>query len=309
MATDAPSKDGDNITAEEAVENGLMIPVTGTGTGTGKKPRVGARGQRKVKSGCRTCNTGRKCDFLLPATPPPSSSSSTSSSLQIAAAPRSESWAEAAAGRVHQSITTVSVSWQWQIQPPSTLPSHMRDMGDCEATNFEYFRSVCARDFALYFESPLWEALVLRYALAEESIFHAALAISSMSRNSYCPTASSSSSWYDPGHTSSSAAASEYCLAQYTLAIRRLNARLHLHPRCVASIELAAFASILFIYIEGMQGFTKSMHVHLRGGLALVRSLDHQQRLSPTCDVGYLEWALWQVREQVEEIEAVGRNS
>ncbi|OAP58568.1 hypothetical protein AYL99_07658 [Fonsecaea erecta] len=184
-------------------------------------------------------------------------------------------------------------------------------MNACEASNFDYFRRVCARDFALYFESPWWEGVVLRYAHAEPSIFHAALSISVMSRTNYHPpspasplSSSSSTSWDHrypgqphPLHNADLDSAAEYCLAQYLLAIRQLNARL---DSSVASVELAAFASILFVYIEGMHGSTRSMHIHLRGGLALVRTLD--ARMSP--NVGHLGWALRQIREQVEQIEA-----
>ncbi|KIW28235.1 uncharacterized protein PV07_07914 [Cladophialophora immunda] len=244
------------IPPEEGVETRLRL-------GTGKKPRMGARGQRKVKSGsvARSSHVVREWRVV-----------------------RRSLW--------HR---------------PSSLPSHLCALDSFEASTFEYFRHVCARDFALYFESPWWGALVLRYALAEASIYHAALAISSMSRHNYYPTTTTTTTSYVPEHHScnhthsQSHSAAEYCLAQYTLAIQRLNARL---DSSVASVELAAFASILFIYIEGMQGSTRSMHVHLRGGLALVQSL--LQLVAP--NVGYLEWALWQIREQVQQIEAVRSN-
>ncbi|OQV10814.1 Fungal Zn2-Cys6 binuclear cluster domain-containing protein [Cladophialophora immunda] len=284
------------IPPEEGVETRLRL-------GTGKKPRMGARGQRKVKSGCQTCKIRHKrCNEARPACLQCSSTGRTCDFTTITTRP-------AVARSSH-------VVHEWRVvrrslwHRPSSLPSHLCALDSFEASTFEYFRHVCARDFALYFESPWWGALVLRYALAEASIYHAALAISSMSRHNYYPTTTTTTTTttsYVPEHHScnhthsQSHSAAEYCLAQYTLAIQRLNARL---DSSVASVELAAFASILFIYIEGMQGSTRSMHVHLRGGLALVQSL--LQLVTP--NVGYLEWALWQIREQVQQIEAVRSN-
>jgi hypothetical protein len=175
---------------------------------------------------------------------------------------------------------------------PYGFPRHLIDLNSFEASFFEYFRLVCSRDLALYFESPWWEGLVLEYVHAEPSIYHAAIAISSMSRNEYYPT----TTWNDPGRTRSSA---EYCLTQYNQAVRCLNHRL---DSSVESIELAIIASILFIYIEGMQGRTVLMRMHLEGGLALVRSGAH----SP--NAGNLQAALLQIQDQVREIQSVEKS-
>ncbi|KIW89119.1 uncharacterized protein Z519_09971 [Cladophialophora bantiana CBS 173.52] len=257
------------VMSEEGVENRSIS----------KKPRIGARGEHKVKTGCQTCKIRhKKCNEAKPAC------------FQCTSTGR----------RCDFSVSHSHIVPRWRVRTavqhlPSGLPDHMLGMTSFEVSHFEYFRRVCARDLALYFESPSWESLVLRYAHMEPSIYHAALSISSMSKNDYYPTTTMPSS-YDPGGQNTTSP-SEYCLAQYSLAIQRLNARL---DRSIESVELAAFASILFIYIEGMQGYKTSMHIHLRGGLALARCLQH---LSP--NVGYLEFALWQIQEQVEQIEAI----
>lgn len=64
------------------------------------------------------------------------------------------------------------------------------------------------------------------------------------------------------------------------------------------SAELAVLASILFVHFEGFQGFGALLHVHLRGGFALLRDLKAASR-----DAEYLEIALHQIQHQVEELE------
>jgi len=57
-----------------------------------------------------------------------------------------------------------------------SLPYHMRNLTHAEASHLDYFRLVCARDFALYLVSGPWESLLLRSVHLEPSICHAALA-------------------------------------------------------------------------------------------------------------------------------------
>lgn len=82
-------------------------------------------------------------------------------------------------------------------------------------------------------------------------------------------------------------------MVQYGRAIKILNARLGSEAE---STELAVLESILLINIEGFQGYTTLMHVHLRGGLAVSKSLKAHYS-----DIGYLETALHHIRDQVEE--------
>jgi hypothetical protein len=269
------------------------------------KRRMGARGIPKVKSGCQTCkydstrpeeagylinqnfrirhkkcdetrpacsqcsSTGRRCDFT------PGNHSVTSSLMVLGRRPE-----VVGLGLLHR-------------------PSHMHNLTHIDANHLDYFRLVCARDFALYFESDSWETLLLQAAHREPSIYHAVLAISALSRSNYYPA----QVWHDPGYLRS---AVEYSMAQYTLAIRTLNERLR---ASVEDAELAVLASILFINIEAFQGhqhreglpnFTST---HLHGGLAIVQTLKSQSR-----KVDHLESALRHFQNHIEQFEAYTRH-
>jgi hypothetical protein len=178
------------------------------------------------------------------------------------------------------------------VQPH--LPSHMHNLTHIEASHFDYFRLVCAKDFALYFESASWESLLLRSAYLEPSIYNAALAIAALSRQYYSPT----QFWYGPCRTKS---AVEFSMVRYNLAVRTLNGRLE---ESAESSELAVLASVLFIKIEAFQkfreveGFPNLIFAHLNGGLAILHYLKSLSR-----NIDYLETGLGHIRNQIEQFE------
>jgi hypothetical protein len=184
-------------------------------------------------------------------------------------------------------IATQSFSLQLKMLP-SHLPNCVLFPTDFERIQFDYFRRICARDFALLFENPKWELILIQAACTERSIFHAALAVSVLSRTNYSPV----QDWHDPEFTGS---AVQYAMVQYTRAIKCLNLRL---GSGVESSQIAILGSILFINVEGFQGYRRQMHVHLHGGLALLENLK-----TLSADSEYLETALYMIRDQVEEFE------
>lgn len=193
-------------------------------------------------------------------------------------------------GQIIQSQRTKSADLAL-VQRPN-LPEHLRNLTHAEASHFDYFRVVCARDFALCLESAPWEGLLLRSVQQEPSIYHAALAIASLSKYQYHPA----QLWYSLG-TSSSAA--EFSIMHYNMAIHLLNRRLE---QSFESSELAILASILFVHIEAFQevqnskGYQNLTAVHLAGGLALAHNL---KSLSKNID--HLETALNHIQNQIEQ--------
>ncbi|KAE9377393.1 hypothetical protein N431DRAFT_402320 [Stipitochalara longipes BDJ] len=249
----------------------------------GPRPRMGARGAMKLKTGCQTCKIRhKKCDEARPAC---SQCSSTGRRCDLTQ------------DNSNYQIKTSDIapaSWfgtSLQLLRPS-LPVHMRNLTHAEASHFDYFRLVSARDFALCFESATWESLLLRNVQLEPSIGHAALAIAALSRHQYSPT----QVWHDPGRTSS---AIEFSILHYNLAIQILNRRLE---KSIGSSELAALASILFIHIEAFQEFQDSerfsnlIFAHLNGGLAIVHSLKKSSQ-----NIEHLGTALNHIRNQIEQ--------
>ncbi|KFA50979.1 hypothetical protein S40293_07266 [Stachybotrys chartarum IBT 40293] len=169
------------------------------------------------------------------------------------------------------------------------LAPHMHDLCASEAGYFEYFRYVCTRDIALFFEDQTWSNLVLTKSLAEPSIYHAAMATAVLSRNHYAPSMPSLSAL-------NALSATEYANLQYNLAIRALNTKL---DSSNASAELAVIGSILFVNIEFLRGSATDfgngslIEVHITGGMRILRQLT---ALGNQCQ--YLRNALYQTYMQ-----------
>ncbi len=228
-----------------------------------KKCRLGARGVRKVKTGCLTCKytclipavnwlndliecrirrkkcneikpacsqcleTGRQCDFLLLPRP-----------LDIA----------------------------------QTLSS---DFGEHAMLHFEYFKTICIPEFSLYFEDPVWERIVLQAATTEPCMQHAALAIGALSRSQYDIAAFSLS-------------ASEYSVTHYSLAIQALRE----HLEYAQNSELAVLGTLLFVVIEMLFGDDNRVAALVRSSFALIN-------IRPGNNLEYLWNALSRVDNQV----------
>jgi hypothetical protein len=267
------------------------------------KPRMGARGARKVKTGCQTCKyvstrskckpalinqryriRHKKCDEARPAC------------FQCSSTGRRCDLSQSKANQHTNSLNMAperAPRMNLELLRPSP-PYHMRNLTHAEASRFDYFRLVCARDFALCLESAPWENLLLHCVHHEPSIFHAALAIAALSRRYYSPIQIG----YDPGNTRS---AIEFSMVHYNLAIQTLNRRL---DRSIGSSKLAVLASILFIHIEAFQefqnneGFPNLISAHLNGGLAIVHNLK-----SLCQHIDYLETALDHIRNQIEQFD------
>jgi hypothetical protein len=177
-----------------------------------------------------------------------------------------------------------------------SLPYHLHNLTHIQASHFDYFRHVCARDFVVCFDSTPWESLVLQNAYLEPSIYHAALAIAALSRHHYSP----GHAWYDPGDTIS---AFEFSMIHYSLAIQALNGKFE---ESVGKSKLAVLASILFIHIEAFQGFQNIkespnlISAHLKGGYAILKYLK-----SLSQDIDYLETGLNHIRDQILQFEQI----
>ncbi|KAM5368023.1 hypothetical protein ACJZ2D_009737 [Fusarium nematophilum] len=240
----------------------------------------------EAKPACYPCtSTGRRCDFLDQANRhfTPDSGGSVVSLQPVS----------------HQSVLAAGLLTGVPAHPSPA--EHLRDLGHLEVLLFDYFRFTCAQEFSLYFESP-WENFVLRATYLEPWGFHAALAISALSRTHYAPE---QVMWL-PGTVIDSLL--EFATLQYSQAIRSLNQRL---DATAESAELAALASVLFINIEFLgQALSRPsssptlVYTHLRGGLAVLESLGRGSARGLSQNAQYLEQALLGVRHQLQHFNA-----
>lgn len=210
-----------------------------------KRSRPGAKGAPKVKTGCQTCRIRhKKCDELKPACSP--------------------------------CVNTQRVCDFLSLQPRTELcQKPCTELGDHEILHFDYFKTVCTREFSLYFEDPMWEGIILQIASTEPCMQHAALAIGALSR-------------YHHQIDAHQHAAIEYSTKQYNLAIRILRGRLDSSPNC----ELAVLACLIFIAMEMLQRHGNKAMMLLRTSSALLKS-------QPRTDLGYLWIALSHIDTQL----------
>src|SRR4051812_19951308 len=112
----------------------------------------------ETRPACLQCkSTGRKCDFTA-----------------IVHTPR----------RIPNSAEpAVAVDGLVRLRP--RLPSNSPNATSFEAGHFDYFRHVCSGEFAIFFQNDVWNDLVLKAAHTEPGIYHAAIAISALSRQFY----------------------------------------------------------------------------------------------------------------------------
>ncbi|VUC25077.1 unnamed protein product [Clonostachys rosea] len=208
---------------------------------TRKKPRIAARGGRKVKTGCLTCKirhkkcdesklaclectrAGWKCDFAQ--LPPP------------------------VAPPVDLTRRPLSLSLAYNHYVSTSL--------NLDGFHMDYFRVVCAPEISLYFGQPIWETLILQAAASEPTIYHAALAIGALGKSRYCPRT-------DPADS-----ATRYSLQQYGLAIRALQ---NCWDTSSQILELSVLASIVFVVVEMHLGLSSQAELHARAACALIRS-------------------------------------
>jgi hypothetical protein len=184
-----------------------------------------------------------------------------------------------------------------------------RPLLDGEHDHMEYFQVVCAGEFALFFELPTWENIILQGTLAEPALHHAALAIGALASSRYHP---------DRWQTSR---AMTFSIRHYSMAIRHLHCRL---DESSQSLEVAVLASVVFSYIEFLLGLDSRVDMHIQAGCAMLenllmrpdRTLVDSTPLGLSCQAGNLSTshellanAMFQITAQVNSSVPSGYNS
>lgn len=138
-------------------------------------------------------------------------------------------------------------------------PRILPQLHDEEIQSFDYFQNVCAKDFAGYFQSSLWETLVLKTAHEEPCISHAVVALGSLHRAQMYPAG-----------IRNNVSAPEYSVRYYRKAIVTLNQRLE---NCSMSWELAILSSLIFLALELLLGHDVVAFMHLKSGFRMLKAI------------------------------------
>ncbi|KAI1326213.1 hypothetical protein F5Y16DRAFT_235520 [Xylariaceae sp. FL0255] len=205
-----------------------------------KKSRAGARGARKVKTGCLTCKIRhKKCDERKPSCLPCTSTGRRCDFLQLS-------------GQV------ALINWSLKGVLWNTPRLHLID-----TWHFEYFRVVSVPELSQCLGTGVWESIILPATYAESSILSGVLALAALGRN-MTPSSSSGKMALAPGFPES------YALHKYNQAIRELNNRLDASP---SSREVALLASLVFTVIDVHRGREDLARVHLQAAVTILRDL------------------------------------
>ncbi|KAI4596424.1 hypothetical protein KJ359_005554 [Pestalotiopsis sp. 9143b] len=240
-----------------------------------KKTRLGARGARKVKTGCQTCKTRRKkCDEARP----------TCSQCRLAG------WRcdfEADDSSISSAVAVSRAEAQAQpsaalavVRPPGVIASPPSGI-QVERQLLEYFKRVTWMDFAYFFDDLSWERQLLPAITTEPIIYHTGLAISALGWSLAHP----SNLWTRGGDPVRSA--DEYCTMQYNKAVHLFKSRMENPLEDAHALQVLILGSLMFIHLEFMRGLTDFVQVHLRGANALLKSLKQRSR-----DTAFLEAAV-----------------
>ncbi|KAL8902936.1 MAG: hypothetical protein Q9207_004272 [Kuettlingeria erythrocarpa] len=222
-----------------------MAPKKGS-----RAPGAARVGGIHVKTGCVTCNTGRKCDGYV---------QQKSLSLPIKKE-QQDHFSRAAAGSVMSLGRPNPTTWNGTID---------------ELRGFDYFRVQTSEDLAYSLNSSL-EELVLQASHHHQAIKHAAIALGSLGEtiriNSSDARNAAKSVFY---------ARHDFACAQYYKAIKLLQD--DIGRRDQDSVNFALISCFLFIVFEFLQGNDLSAVIHLRSGLNILRQQGLPSRSTNSC--------------------------
>ncbi|KAL8668305.1 MAG: hypothetical protein Q9168_007063 [Polycauliona sp. 1 TL-2023] len=212
-----------------------MAPRTGS-----RAPGAPRAGGYHVKTGCITCNSGRRCDGYISknATPPPPS----------LIAPKSDQ-------------TLVKSGPSFSVPLPVAIGGWTGTID--EHRGFDYFRSQTSQDLAYSLNASLQE-LVLQSSHRHEAIKHAAIALGSLGETMRINSACISVNSLPPAVVKH-----EFARSQYYKAIRLLQDIIQRNE--TEQVEIALITCFLFVVFEFLQGNDQSSTAHLRSGLAILR--------------------------------------
>lgn len=248
----------------------------------------------ETKPSCLRCTTASfRCDFKVNHAAMTSRHSEFPSPIAIISSKNTTS-----SRCTHHHLSVLSSIPSLHAHIPSFNP--VLHYQEHESGLFDYFRVVCAKEFTLYFDEPIWEDLILRLVHHEPFAYHAALAMSGLSKRHYLP--SNGTVHTDQGDV----AVHEFATIEYMKAIRLLNDRLSdLH----GAGELAILGSIMLVNLEFLLAqeatelfavaSTISAKIHIDGASGILCHYKQEGRLQTLNNYHAMESALRMLQSQL----------
>ncbi|PYI01248.1 C6 zinc finger domain protein [Aspergillus sclerotiicarbonarius CBS 121057] len=237
-----------------------MIPCTPESSGSemSSAPARRRAAGRRSKTGCRTCRARhKKCDESPGACNNCTSTGRTCDGYDLHRLPRE--------GRRKNPLveTTVPIALESRLQ-------WVRNTDEQRA--FSHFQHRTMPTFVGWFDSSLWQKLVLQMSHAEPAVYHAVVALSALHQDSEKRGMSLSrenlgSTWH------------RFALEQAGRSFALLNARpASQDPRLR---EVTLLCCLLYVISELLRGQYDSAFHHLRSGLHILKQLGAHKQLEP----------------------------
>ncbi|PWY90321.1 C6 zinc finger domain protein [Aspergillus sclerotioniger CBS 115572] len=238
-----------------------MIPCTPESSGsetTSAPARRRAAGKRS-KTGCRTCRARhKKCDESPGACNNCTSTGRTCDGYDLHRLPRE-------GRRKEQPLVKFTL--------PISLANGLQWVKNSdEQRAFFYFQHHTIPAFVGWFDSSLWQKLVLQMSHAEPAVYHAVVALSAIHQDSDkrgMPLSRENlgSTWH------------RFALEQAGRSFHLINARpASQDPRLW---EVTLLCSLLYVISELLRGQYESAFNHLRGGICILKQLGAHKQLEP----------------------------
>ncbi|KAI6362201.1 hypothetical protein MCOR25_006273 [Pyricularia grisea] len=228
-----------------------------------KKPRPGARGVNKTRSGCRTCKkrhrkcdeqkpscqncirAGWPCDFLSgPKDPEPKPAKARGKSKKKQ--------------QQQQTQDQTNTSSSALILPSRAPSSFIANLNADELVKLDLFANVAVKAMGISLNTPLLERIMLRAVQTEPCMLHAALSWSGLTRHVY---------WV--GDRESRALSERQGFEHYNKSIQILRSM----PRNRRTTELAMLASHIYASIDFNLGMMDRLVAHTHATLGMAQEM------------------------------------
>ncbi|RAK85514.1 C6 zinc finger domain protein [Aspergillus costaricaensis CBS 115574] len=228
-------------------------------------------GGRRSRTGCRTCRARhKKCDETPGACTNCTSTGRTCDGYEFHRLPRE-------VRRPRKAVVGISV--------PASLTHRIHwVMSPDEQRSFAYFQHQSMPAFLGWFDSSLWQKLLIQLSHAEPAVYHAAVALSAVHQDAEkkgMPLAREDldNTWH------------RFALEQAGRSISLLNARRTSQDPCLREVTL--LCCLLFTLFELLRGRYDDAFRHLHGGIHILKSLGaHRQLDSAAMSKPPVEWCL-----------------
>ncbi|KAF2747350.1 hypothetical protein M011DRAFT_56878 [Sporormia fimetaria CBS 119925] len=210
----------------------------------------------RVKTGCDTCRLRRvKCDETKPECLRCTKSGRNCGGYKHVTKFRSNSPSAAASYR-NPSFLVVPQKTRPTSVPRSPVRSVSPESTECRS--FHYFQTHTLPQWTEYFDSGIWNIMILQLSHVEPAIKHGVLALSALHER------------FEKTKPMLQSGTHDFAFAQYMAAVKHSNELLTAHREGRVDVEKVLVACIIFTCYENLAGNYVAANMHLRNGIRIL---------------------------------------